>query len=150
MFIAFPEDIKNNIEDISPAFWRVQAVRLKSGNRVTVIINSYFPQDPRTQRFDESELLETLECIRKVIAKNQFTHFIWAGDINTDFSRNDGQTLRINNYIEEFNLLKSWERYQVDFTCFHEITGSTHVSTIDHFFWNEAMGDIVLDAGVLH
>ena len=56
-----------------------------------------------------------------------------------DFSRNNGQSLRINNYLEEFGLGKSWEKYEVDFTCCHEMNGVAHVCTIDHFFWNEAM-----------
>ena len=66
MFIAFPVEIKSEIEDISPTFWRIQFTKIKTGNQVTVIINSFFPQDPKTQRFDETELIETLECIRTV------------------------------------------------------------------------------------
>ena len=131
--------------------WRIfQAAKIKTGNNATVIINSYFPQDPRTQTFDESELIETLECIKNVMENNPFSHFLWAGDINVDFSRNNGQSLRINNYLEEFGLGKSWEKYEVDFTCCHEMNGVAHVCTIDHFFWNEAMNDLVEDAGVLH
>ena len=30
------------------------------------------------------------------------------------------------------------------------LNGVAHVCTIDHFFWNEAMNDLVEDAGVLH
>ena len=63
MFIAFPIEIKSETEDISPTFWRIQFTKIKTGNQVTVIINSFFPQDPKTQRFDETELIETLECI---------------------------------------------------------------------------------------
>ena len=85
MFIVFTEEIKNDVEDISPAFWRIQAAKIKSGNNATVIINSYFPQDPRTQTFDESELIETLECIKNVMEDNPFSHFLWAGDIIMDF-----------------------------------------------------------------
>ena len=150
MFIAFPEMFKSKFEDISPAYWRIQAVRIKSENRVTVIVNSYFPQDPKTQRFDEGELIETLECIQNIIENNQFSHFIWTGDINVDFSRNTGQTNRTNSYIDDNGLKKSWEKFQVDFTCHHEINGVSYVSTIDHFLWNEAMDDIVEEAGVLH
>jgi hypothetical protein len=28
MFIAFPDSIKNNVEDVSPGFWRVQATKI--------------------------------------------------------------------------------------------------------------------------
>ena len=29
MFIAFPNSIKSNISDVSPGFWRVQAIKIK-------------------------------------------------------------------------------------------------------------------------
>ena len=32
----------------------------------------------------------------------------------------------------------------------HEQLGISHVSTLDNFFWNETLGDNVVDAGVLH
>ena len=134
MFIAFPDEIKSETEDISPTFWRIQFTKIKTGNQVTVIINSFFPQDPKTQRFDETELIETLECIRTVMTNNQCTHLLWAGDINSDFSRNNGQSTRVNNYLVELGLRRSWDRFQVDFTCYHEMNNVPHVSTIDHFF----------------
>ena len=28
MFIAFPDSIKNNVEDVSPGYWRVQAAKI--------------------------------------------------------------------------------------------------------------------------
>ena len=150
MFIAFPDEIKSETEDISPTFWRIQFTKIKTGNQVTVIINSYFPQDPKTQRFDETELIETLECIRTAMTNNQCSHLLWAGDIHSDFSRNNGQSTRVNNYLVELGLRRSWDRFQVDFTCYHEMNNVTHVSTIDHFFWNEAYDDLVQDVGVLH
>jgi hypothetical protein len=43
MFIAFPESIKNCVTDVSPSFWRIQAVKFKFGNSIILLINSYFP-----------------------------------------------------------------------------------------------------------
>ena len=40
MFIAFPDEIKNNVTDVSPCFWRLQAVKVKFGSSKTLLINS--------------------------------------------------------------------------------------------------------------
>jgi hypothetical protein len=99
-------------------------------NNVTVLINSYFPQDPKTQQVDEAELTATLECIRNIIENNESSTFLWAGDINTDFMRNTGQTIRMNNYLLEIGLIKSWDKFELDFTCHHEINEVSYVLSI--------------------
>ena len=48
MFIAVPECLKNNIEDISPDCYRVQALKIKSKTSCFLLVNFYFPCDPRT------------------------------------------------------------------------------------------------------
>ena len=45
MFIAVPDKIKNQITDVSPSSWRVQAAILKCKKSKLFIINSYFPVD---------------------------------------------------------------------------------------------------------
>ena len=88
MFITIPQSIKNCVSDVSPGFWRVQAATIKFGNRTTLLINSYFPTDPRRPGADESELLEILGHMKNVIRQNDFDSLLWAGDINADFARN--------------------------------------------------------------
>ena len=46
--------------------------------------------------------------------------------------------------------MRSWEKFEVDFTHFQENNGMTHVSVLDHFFWNEITGYNVKEAGVIH
>ena len=48
------------------------------------------------------------------------------------------------------NLLKSWDKFDVDFTRFQENNEVTHVSIHDHFFWNGAVDESILEAGVIH
>ena len=60
MFITVPNNFKNIIDDVSPNYWRLQAVILNCSNIKLLLINSYFPVDPKTRNFDDSELLETL------------------------------------------------------------------------------------------
>ena len=147
MFIAVPDAIKNLISDVSPGYWRIQAAILKCSRSNILIINSYFPVDKRE---DGGEILETLEVIRNVLEQNEFTNVVWLGDINCDFLRQTAHTTHIRNFIEENSLIKSWEKFEADFTMCHEIQGQTYISKLDHFFWDEDLEKKILDAGVFH
>ena len=105
-----------------------------------LLINSYFPVDPQLNNYDESELIETLSYVRQVLLNNDYDHIIWAGDLNADFLRNSKHTRIVQHFIEELNLLKAWDKYDVNFTHYHEPNGVSFTSTLDHF----------LDAGAIH
>ena len=150
MYIAFPEYIRSSITDVSPSYWRLQASIIKFGNRSSLLINSYFPTDPRSPNADQADLLETLSNIRDIIRKNESDSILWAGDINADFIRNTVHTSTVSDFVEELGLTRAWDRFFADFTCCHDILGVSHVSTLDHFFWSHQLEDYILDAGVLH
>ena len=80
MFIAVAKDITENVLDVSPNHWRVQAITLKANNNRILIINTYFPTDPRTADFDTTELQTTLSAISDVLNANDFDNIVWAGD----------------------------------------------------------------------
>ena len=76
---------------------------------------------------------------------------IWCGDINSDFRRNSGQVAPVGEAVTELNFLKIWDKYQIDFTCVHNVNdGNVVTSTIDHFFCSSEIGNAILDAGVIH
>ena len=50
MFIAVPAELKNMVEDVSPTHWRVQAIMIRASGNNLLVINSYFPTDPRLLR----------------------------------------------------------------------------------------------------
>ena len=151
MFVAVPNSIKNQIIDVSPVFWRIQAVVLTCKHSKILIINSYFPVDKRTVNVhDVNELLETLEAIKHTIEVNEFNDILFLGDINADFLRNSNHCNQVSNFLEEFQLNKSWDNFEIDFTMCHEINEQFQVATLDHFFWNQNLEDKVLDAGVIH
>ena len=54
MFIAIPNHLKRQANDVSPGHWRIQAVKISFSN--ILLIKSYFPTDPKTNDFDENEL----------------------------------------------------------------------------------------------
>jgi hypothetical protein len=137
------------VKDVSPSFWRTQAMILTVKSSRILLINSYFPTDPGTVVCDESDLLETLQSIRQVIDENNFDQIYWLGDINADFVRKTGHVKCVENFVNEYQLIKAWDNFHVDFTHFQDNGDVTHTSTVDQIFWNEAV-DKVIDAGVIH
>ena len=149
MFIAFPDFIKNSVKDVSPGNWRIQAVIVKCSNSNLLVINSYFPVDKRTNNINP-ELSETIQFIKQIIENNDFSNLLLLGDINCDFLRRNGHIRVVQNCIEEFSLTKSWDNFDIDFTCIHETNGISHTSIIDHFMWNEGLNACISDCGVVH
>ena len=150
MFIAFPNSIKNNISDVSPGFWRVQAIKIQLADSTLLLLNTYFPTDPRRANQDDTDLQETLSKIKEVIRNNDFDDIIWAGDINADFVRGTSHTNEVSENLHDLGLSRSWDEFYVDFTCCHEIAGVSHTSVLDYFFWSSVTGDSMTDAGVKH
>ena len=150
MFIALPISMKDSVQDVSPLSSRIQCILIQTQNGKVMVLNTYFPTDPRCNNFDDSELLLTLSSIKEVIGSHDFDRLIWAGDIDADFDRNTKCVHLVNEFIYEMNLSKSWDRYEIDFTHVFEVDDVTHVSTIDHFFWNSSNDNCVIDSGVLH
>ena len=150
MFIAVPSSIKSQVSDISPGYWRLQAVIVKIGNSRLLVINSYFPTDPLTVRFDDAELVETIEYVKKILDDNFFSSVLWLGDINCDFVRRTGHVNLIENFLNENSFIRSWNKFSVDFTRSQENENASFFSTLDHFFWDEEFNESVIDAGVLH
>ena len=150
MFIAFPNNIKNHVTDVSPGFWRVQAVKIGFKASSVLLINSYFPTDPQRAGADHSELLETLTFIKQIIEQHSSSAILWAGDINSDFARNSDHTLAVKDVLHDLGLLVAWDKFEADFSCSHELLGQTFTSLLDHFFWDNRFSQSVTDAGVLH
>ena len=150
MFIAIPQNLNIDIEDVSPDNWRIQALVLKFPNIKLLLVNSYLPVDLQTQNFDETELIETLTSISKVLVDTDYDYTVWAGDVNADLKRQTKHVTYINSFVQNHSLNVAWENYEIDFTHVHEQNEATYVSVIDHFFWNDALTESVSDCGVLH
>ena len=68
MFFAIPQEMKDNVQDTSPNHRRLQAVVINTlGNKI-LLINTYFPTDPKIQDFDYSDLLSMLYAITLLTA----------------------------------------------------------------------------------
>ena len=88
MSIAIPDVMKENVTDISPSHWRIQAALIKKKNIKIMIINSYFPQDSKSLTTLDPRLEELIAAINSLLMNYQFDGVIWMGDINADFCRN--------------------------------------------------------------
>ena len=78
MFVAIPGEIKDCVEDVSPNHWRIQAVIIKTSNSKILLINSYFPTDPKVNEFDTEELLSTLTAIGTTMRRmNSRIYYGW-------------------------------------------------------------------------
>ena len=115
-----------------------------------MIINTYFPTDPKTSDFDTTDLLSTLDAINDVLTSNEFDHVIWSGDFNADFARKTKFTHMVDKCIKEKELLKSWDKFRVDYTHVTDVMGKTFISVIDHFYWSDGIEDNVIDADSLY
>ena len=56
MFVAVPDCLKDKIKDLSPASSRIQCILIDTDHCKVMLLNTYFPTDPRCANFDETEI----------------------------------------------------------------------------------------------
>ena len=151
MFIAVPLELKSKANEIPMLDSRIQALTLDIGNSRILLLNVYFPQDPKTMHYKVNEELEdTLASISYVIEQHSCDDVIITGDMNIDFNRRNGHGERFKRFLCEEGLVSLWTKFDVDFTHEFEIEDQTFTCTIDHIVCNEDLAGTVIDAGVIH
>ena len=151
MFIALPKHLRSKSKDISPLNDRIQAVLLQTNEGKIMIINVYFPSDPKTAAYKtDSELEEVLIAIETLIHNHQCNKVVMVGDMNTDYKRKNGRVERYDKFLTDNSLADAWKQFDVDYTHEFENDGVTYFSTIDHIVWNNGLEKRVKTAGVLH
>ena len=70
-----------------------------------LILNAYMPCD--TQRYDDNynAYIEVMEEVERVISKEQTSHVMLGGDLNTDLSRQSPHTVYLERFIADFNMV---------------------------------------------
>ena len=149
MFVAVPDPVKEMVKDVSPPSKRLQSLLFRFESCRMLLLNTYFPTDPKTNNFDDTELSLLLSQIHSVITDNDFDQLIITGDINADFKRSTCFVKNVEDFLAELDLRKSWDAFPIDFTHIMEMQGKTYTSILDHFFWIETKTNIV-DSGVIH
>ena len=135
-------------EKISSQSWRIQAQVLHIDTYKLIWLNCYFPTDPQTLEYDDSELVGVLDEIEAILDKNDFDDCIIGGDLNFDTSRRSGFTRTVRDFLSRLGLFSVWEKFSVDFTHLHTDLKSS--SVLDHFIVNQRLLENIEDAGPIH
>ena len=106
--------------------FRIQAQVLNFPTSRILWINTYFPTDPQTLAFDDSELMEVLGELTKIIENTDYTDIVWNGDINWDPRRNSGFSREVKSFVDRTGLVPLWDVHPVDYTHIH--THAVHLS----------------------
>lgn len=134
---------------------RVHGMSVDLPDHKLLIVNVYFPNDPRTNNFDDSELIRTFEDINFILnLLNNEQKLIILGDFNTDLQRNTYFVNSVKDFLRENELVSTWSKFQIDFTYCQAISRNMQVrhvfSTIDHFFVKDEYLENCVDGSVLH
>ena len=65
--------------------FRVQATKFSLPSGEILVINAYFPCDPRADNFDDTELISLLADMKSLINQSQCTNVLLAADLNCHF-----------------------------------------------------------------
>ena len=147
------------VSQVKCSSFRLQATKFDFPSGSLLILNTYFPCDPRVNQFNEDELLSLLSEIRIIMNTEACMYNLILGDLNSHFSRQTSFTTIIQNFFNDINFIIFWENWDqaaghlvqnVDYTHQQEQNGETYLSTIDHFVSNKLLFDTVVEAGVIH
>ena len=129
---------------------RVQGIEL--GNNL--ILNTYFPVDPRVATFNDFELLKCIEDIKWYFDNFCDHNIIIAGDLNTDLSRNTRFVNTVRELLYDFNLVSVWSNFGVDFTFMNsQVRDGNNIlatSVIDHFIVHQNGLNSIKEAQAIH
>ena len=134
--------------------FRLQATRFSFPSGSLLVLNTYFPCDPRVNNFDDEELLSLLAEIRNVL-NNQACMY----NLNSHFLRQNRFTTIIKDFFDDINFSIFWENsdqaaghliQDIDYTHQQVQEGESFVSTIDHFVSNDVLFNRIVEAGVIH
>ena len=97
------------VSQIKCSNFRLQATRFNFPSGSFLILNTYFPCDPRVNNFNEEELLTLLAEIKNIMYGQACVYNMVLGDLNSHFSRQTHFTSIIKNFFNDINFLIYWE-----------------------------------------
>ena len=147
------------VSKISSTNFRIQGTKFSFPEAHLLVINAYFPCDPRVCNYDETEILSLLSDIRSLIDKAKCPNVMIAADMNADFVRKTSYTELILENLTDLGLHILWRNpdsdpshniNDVDFTYMCEVNNLCYFSTIDHFACSGRLFQSIKEAGVIH
>ena len=120
-------------------------------NKKHLVINSYFPTDPKNVNGNNIELENLLAEIKSIINSNKCDFVYLVGYLNCDFLRNTVHVKTIEAFMNSTNLYSIWQDYPIDYTYSCEnVSNHTSTFTLDHILTLTSSKQYIPSAGVLH
>ena len=91
------KNITKYVSKVQCSNHRLQATKFSFPGRPLLLINCYFPCDPRTENFNDFELLGLLADLQSLIRQDQNVEVLLAGDLNCHFQRQS----RFSNMVKD-------------------------------------------------
>ena len=82
---------------------RLQATKFDFPSGSLLVLNVYFPCDPRVNNFDDTEVLTLLADIKTAIGTSHCHHILLCGDLNCHFERYNRYTNTVKDFLEDIN-----------------------------------------------
>ena len=101
--------LRKYVSQIKCSSTRLQATKFDFPSGSLLILNTYFPCDPRTINFNEDELLKLLAEIKMVMNSQACFFNLVLGDLNSHFSRQTRFTTIIKEFFNDINFFIFWE-----------------------------------------
>ena len=89
--------------------FRLQGTKFAFPGGSLLLLNTYFPCDPRVNNFDDTELLTLLEEIRQVLLRENCIYNVVLGDLNCHFNRQSTFTKLVHSFFQDLNFKLFWE-----------------------------------------
>ena len=80
--IMWKKYLTKYVSKVSSSSFRIQAMKFNIPGNEFILLNSYFPCDPRSENADNNELMEVLGEIRSIILSAKCNKVILTGDLN--------------------------------------------------------------------
>ena len=93
--MVIPKHMRKCSTLINCESWRLQPVLFEIGQKKLLIINSYFPTDPKTINSENQELMATLAITTNILDTTTFNSVYLAGDLNASVLRNTSHVQEI-------------------------------------------------------
>ena len=150
--LIWKKNLTKFITKIPSDNFRLQAVKFSIPDSEFLLVNAYFPCDPRSDNFDDTELLNLLASLEQLISQANCQNVLFAADLNCHFDRGTHFTNLVSNCLSDLNLSILWQQpdYSVDYTFCNIQNDVATFSTLDHFSISPRLLTAVGDAGVIH
>ena len=149
--VILPKQLRKYVKIIECDSWRIQPFILVIKDVRFLIINCYFPTDPKNVHANNQELDDCIAQLSSIISTQNFHPLHLIGDFNYVVGRNSNHVRVIQEFMRINHLSSAWDDFEIDFThSYVNENNVTYTNIMDHFLTLERSKTVITDAGVLH